>query len=64
VCIIRSVILKQKDLIKLFLYKGWLFQRHGRKHDIYTDGIHTEQIPRHAEINEILAKAMIKKWDL
>jgi len=38
--------------------------RHGGKHDVYTDGINTEQIPRHAEINEILAKALIKKWGL
>jgi len=55
---------KRKDLIKRFENKGWRFLRHGSKHDIYTDDINTEQIPRHAEINELLAKAMIKKWSL
>jgi len=56
--------LEAKRFDKRFLNKGWYFQRHGRKHDIFTDGIHTEQIPRHAEKNEILTKAMIKKWGL
>jgi len=64
VCIIRSDGVKRRDLIKRFRQKGWSFLRYGSKHDIYTDGINTEQIPRHAEVNELLAKALIKKWDL
>lgn len=31
---------------------------------IYTRGSDEEQIPRHKEINERLAKAIIRKWGL
>ena len=56
--------MKQRDLIKKFKKGGWYFLRHGRKHDVYTDGKNTEEIPRHREVNEQLARALIKKWGL
>jgi len=56
--------MKQKDLIKRFTKKGWYFLRHGSNHDIYTDGVNIEKIPRHTEIRERLAKVLIKKWGL
>jgi mRNA interferase HicA len=36
--------------------------RHGRKHDVWTneDGNKSEYVPRHSEINEQLAKAILK----
>jgi mRNA interferase HicA len=43
---------------------GWHFLRHGTRHDIYTDGLNEEEIPRHKEINERLAQDLIKKWGL
>lgn len=43
---------------------GWYLKRHGEKHDIYTNGTETETIPRHREINDNLAKAIIKRRGL
>lgn len=56
--------MKQRDLIKKFVEKGWYFSKHGGNHDIYTDGKNKEAIPRHTEINERLAKELIKRWGL
>lgn len=53
--------MKQKDLIKLFERNGWYFKRSGGSHDVYTNGTKTEMIPRHREIKENLAKAIIKR---
>ena len=56
--------MKRRELILKFTRKGWYLKRHGASHDIFTDGVHTEIIPRHPDIKENLAKALIKKWDL
>lgn len=56
--------MKRTDLIKRFKRNGWYFLRSGGRHDIYTNGIENEAIPRHKEINEILAQALIKKHGL
>lgn len=40
---------------------GWSFLRHGKRHDIWTDGEREEAIPRHSEINEKLAKIILKR---
>ena len=56
--------MKRKDLIKLFERNGWWFKRNGGNHDIYTNGTDTEPIPRHNEIKENMAKAIIKKRGL
>ncbi len=39
---------------------GWRFKRHGAKHDMWTDGQVTVSIPRHREVEEELAKAILK----
>lgn len=56
--------MKQRDLIKKLKSIGFEFERHGGDHDIYKRGSDEEQIPRHKEINEILAKKILKKWGL
>lgn len=56
--------MKQRELIKRLLKAGFRFVRHGGNHDVYMRGNDEEQIPRHKEINELLAKAIIKKWNL
>lgn len=56
--------MKHRDLIKLLKKNGWYFKRDGANHDIYTNGKKTEPIPRHKEINEKLAQAIIKKHGL
>ncbi|MFL2134727.1 type II toxin-antitoxin system HicA family toxin [Desemzia sp. FAM 23990] len=56
--------MKTRDLIKLFEKNGWRFVKYGGNHDIYTNGKEKEQIVRHKETNERLAKALIKKHGL
>ena len=55
---------KRADLIKLLERNGWYLKRNGGGHDIYTNGIQTEVIPRHKEIKENLAKTIIKRQGL
>ncbi len=55
---------KRKDLIKLLNNRGWWLQRTSGGHDVYTNGKDIEPIPRHGEINELLAKAIIKRRKL
>jgi len=43
---------------------GWWLLREGANHDIYTNGSKSEPIPRHREISEMLAKAIIKRQGL
>lgn len=56
--------MKRKDLIKKLTNNGWWLLRNGANHDIYTNGIKTEPIPRHTEIDELLANAIIKRQGL
>ena len=56
--------MKRKDLIKLFIKNGWELKRNVSNHDIYKKGTETEPIPRHREIDEDLAKAIIKRRGL
>ncbi len=56
--------MKRRILIKMLERKGWYLLRNGSNHDIYTDGEHKEAIPRHPDINERLAKHIIKKLGL
>lgn len=56
--------MKQRDLIKKLEDAGFQFYRHGGNHDIYIRSGEIEKIPRHKEINEQLAKAIIRKWGL
>ena len=56
--------MKRKDLIKKLKKIGFVFERHGGNHDIYIKGSEIEKIPRHKEINEQLAKAILRKWGI
>ncbi len=56
--------MKRKDLVKLLEANGWWLQRSGSNHDIFTNGKQYEPIPRHSEIKELLAKAIIKRQGL
>jgi len=53
---------KRRDLIKALEKSGCLLLRHGGKHDIYhnPETGFSQPIPRHREINEKLAKKIIK----
>lgn len=54
--------MKRKDLIETLERMGCAFIRHGRKHDWYQNpytGV-CQPVPRHREINERLAKHIVK----
>jgi predicted RNA binding protein YcfA (HicA-like mRNA interferase family) len=53
---------KRQKLLKEISKRGAVFVRHGANHDIYENpqtNIST-QVPRHTDINELVAKAIIK----
>jgi len=54
---------KQRDLIKKIEDMGCVFIRHGGRHDWYQNPETkvSQPIPRHREINEMLARHIIKK---
>lgn len=56
--------MKRRDLIKKLEKNGWWLLRNGTNHDIYTNGIKMEPIPRHKEVKESLANAIIKRQGL
>ena len=56
--------MKQRELIKRLGKLGFHFERHGANHDIYTDGKTKIPIPRHKEMKEALAKAIIEQAEL
>jgi mRNA interferase HicA len=55
--------MKRRDLIKKVEELGALFIRHGGKHDWFQNPKTrvSQPIPRHSEINEMLARSIIKK---
>jgi mRNA interferase HicA len=58
--------MKRTDLIRKLEEAGCKFVRHGGNHDWYSNpktGI-SQPIPRHREINEFLAKHILKKLAL
>jgi len=54
--------MKRNLLLKLIRKQGAVFVRHGSKHDIYLNPKtgRIEQVPRHSDIEENLAKNIIK----
>ena len=55
--------MKRRDLVRKIEESGAVFIRHGGKHDWYQNPQTkvSQPIPRHSEINEMLAKSIIKK---
>ena len=51
--------MKKRDLEKRLRGLGWYFLRSGGKHDIWTNGTETEQLPRHREVNEFTARGIL-----
>ena len=62
--IAEVILMKQRELIKKLESIGFKFERHGGNHDIYRRGNDIEKVPRHKEINEMLAKAILRKWGI
>jgi len=53
--------MKRRELERRLRSLGWWFLRHGSRHDVWTDGEREEPVPRHAEINERLAAAILSR---
>ena len=56
--------MKQKDLINRLVEAEFVLKRHGGEHDLYVRNGVTVVVPRHAEINEITAKKILKSAGL
>lgn len=54
--------MKRRELIKKLEKLGCELLRHGSKHDIYHNPKSgaSQPVPRHAEVNELLAKKIIR----
>ncbi len=55
--------MKRLDLVRQLEVMGCVLLRHGGRHDIYhnPDTGHSEPVPRHREINEILARRILSR---
>jgi predicted RNA binding protein YcfA (HicA-like mRNA interferase family) len=55
--------MKRRDLIRKIEEAGAVFIRHGGKHDWYQHPVTrlAQPVPRHSEINEMLARSIIRK---
>jgi len=61
--------MKKRILVKKLKKANFKLERHGSKHDIFIrindDGsIDIEEVPRHREVNEELARAILRKWGI
>jgi len=55
--------MKRKDLIKKLTNSGCVLVRHGGRHDLYKNSAtgRKQPVPRHNEIDETLARHIIKE---
>jgi mRNA interferase HicA len=55
--------MKRRDLVRKIEEGGAIFIRHGGKHDWFQNPQTkiSQPVPRHSEINEMLARSIIKK---
>lgn len=56
--------MKKKELEKLLAKNGWYLKRQGSNHEVWTNGIKSIAVPRHRELNEKLARGIIKDLGL
>jgi len=53
--------MKRRELEARLRALGWVLERHGGRHDVWTDGERLEYVPRHADVSEQLARKIIQK---
>ena len=56
--------MKQRDLINRLKEIGFEFERHGTNHDVYRRKDDIEEVLRLREIDERLAKVILRKWGI
>jgi hypothetical protein len=52
---------KRRELERRLAALNWRLVRHGAKHDVWVRGHRSEAVPRHAEINDRLANAILSR---
>ncbi|MDX1996311.1 MAG: type II toxin-antitoxin system HicA family toxin [Thermoanaerobaculia bacterium] len=53
--------MKRRELERALRDLGWHLARNGARHDIWARGEHEIPVPRHTEINEYTAKAILRQ---
>ena len=53
--------MKKRELEKRLMDYGWWFLREGSCHEMWTNGEHKIAVPRHKEIVEYTARAILRK---
>ena len=53
--------MKRRDLEKRRRELGWQMVRHGARHDVWGRGEHEIMVPRHGEINQYTATAILRE---
>jgi len=53
--------MKRRALERALRQLGWYFLRHGGKHDVWSHGKREEAIPRHTEMHDKLAQAILRR---
>ena len=64
--------MRRRELERKLRAYGWWFLRHGGRHDIWTNGVLDEAVPRHNEIAKATANNILKtarecppqEWDI
>ena len=52
--------MKKRDLEQQLKALGWYLKKQGGNHEIWTNGTDIQPLPRHNEIKERLAEAILK----
>jgi predicted RNA binding protein YcfA (HicA-like mRNA interferase family) len=53
--------MKRRELERRLREYGWQLSRHGKRHDVWTRGEREIVLPRHTEINEYTARAILRE---
>jgi mRNA interferase HicA len=53
--------MKRRELERRLRGLGWSLLRHGARHDVWSDGEREEAVPRHGDIDEQLARAILRR---
>jgi mRNA interferase HicA len=53
--------MKRRELEARLRALGWALRRHGGRHDVWGRGDLELAVPRHTEINEQLARALLRR---
>jgi predicted RNA binding protein YcfA (HicA-like mRNA interferase family) len=50
---------KRRELERRLREHGWQLSRHGKRHDVWVRGEREIAVPRHTEVNEYTARAIL-----